>query len=402
MDRIKTKLIIAVTNRLSAAADSDARTDLIEELSENLYQRYLDLAASGMEESAAYTKALEELGDVEELLEYLRTLEPDSQQPRQDGERTGSSFDFDNMMRGAEDIVRETISQTRDAVDQAKDIVRDVAHKLKERYPHGVKDFSACGAPAEDTVIPAEGLTGLDIHLVNGDVDIRVIPDPDAQVILSGNTQQLNVRLREDGVLAISPDDRTASAAFFSTRGLLSTDVELLLPARRWDSISITTASGDVEVHDSIDAAQLSITTASGDVDLCGVSGPVQLSTASGDVELKGNYAEMSARTASGDVDLRGCAQSISCSTASGDVDLYLSALPQTLDASTKSGDCEIRIPDGLGFSLRHRTISGNLRTDFDLVGSLASRCREAMYLDGGSCAMNIETVSGSLVLRRL
>ena len=78
MDRIKTKLIIAVTNRLSAAADSDARTDLIEELSENLYQRYLDLAASGMEESAAYTKALEELGDVEELLEYLCTLEPDS------------------------------------------------------------------------------------------------------------------------------------------------------------------------------------------------------------------------------------------------------------------------------------------------------------------------------------
>lgn len=252
------------------------------------------------------------------------------------------------MMRGAEDIVRETISQTRDAVDQAKDIVRDVAHKLKERYPHGVKDFSACGAPAEDTVIPAEGLTGLDIHLVNGDVDIRVIPDPDAQVILSGNTQQLNVRLREDGILAISPDDRTASAAFFSTRGLLSTDVELLLPARRWDSISITTASGDVEVHDSIDAAQLAIT------------------------------------------------------TASGDVDLYLSALPQTLDASTKSGDCEIRIPDGLGFSLRYRTISGNLRTDFELVGSLASRCREAMYLDGGSCAMNIETVSGSLVLRRL
>ena len=39
MDRMKTKFIIAVTTRLAAAEDSNAKTDLIEELSENLYQR---------------------------------------------------------------------------------------------------------------------------------------------------------------------------------------------------------------------------------------------------------------------------------------------------------------------------------------------------------------------------
>ena len=47
MDRMKTKFIIAVTTRLAAAEDSNAKTDLIEELSENLYQRYLDLVAAG-------------------------------------------------------------------------------------------------------------------------------------------------------------------------------------------------------------------------------------------------------------------------------------------------------------------------------------------------------------------
>lgn len=400
MDRTRTRLIIAVTNRLSAAADTDARTDLIEELSENLYQRYLDLTASGVEESAAYTRALDELGDVDELLEYLRTQDPDSEPPRQSGEHTAASFDFDNMVRGAEGIVRETISQTKDAMYQAKDIVRDVAHKLKERYPHGARDFT--GAPtAEDTVIPAEGLTGLDIHLVNGDVDIRVVPDS-AQVVLSGSTQQLHVRLREDGVLSIRPDERTASAAFFSTRGLLSTDVVLLLPARHWDSVSIHTASGDIELHDPIDTAALTVSTTSGDVDLCGISGPVQLSTASGDVELKGDYTELTARTASGDIDLRGAAQSIRCATASGDVELHLNALPHTLDASSKSGDIDLRIPDGLGFRLGFRTVSGDLWTDFDLVGSLSSRCREAVYLDGGSCEMTLETISGDATLRRL
>ena len=72
MDRMKTKFIIAVTTRLAAAEDSNAKTDLIEELSENLYQRYLDLVASGMTEEAAYASALEDLGDVDELLAYLQ------------------------------------------------------------------------------------------------------------------------------------------------------------------------------------------------------------------------------------------------------------------------------------------------------------------------------------------
>lgn len=64
MDRIRTKFIIAVTSRLSAAADSNAKTDLIEELSENLYQRYQDLVGSGMGDAEAYERALEDLGDV--------------------------------------------------------------------------------------------------------------------------------------------------------------------------------------------------------------------------------------------------------------------------------------------------------------------------------------------------
>ena len=62
MNRSKTKIIIMVTNRLAAAKDSDAKMDLIEELSENLYQRYLDLAAQGLEETEALKQAMDNLG----------------------------------------------------------------------------------------------------------------------------------------------------------------------------------------------------------------------------------------------------------------------------------------------------------------------------------------------------
>lgn len=129
MDRMKTKFIIAVTTRLAAAEDSNAKTDLIEELSENLYQRYLDLVASGMTEEAAYASALEDLGDVDELLAYLQGLGPDGELPHQEGSQ-GRDY-FNEFLRGAEEVVRETISQTKEAVDQAKVIFRDVAEKLK-------------------------------------------------------------------------------------------------------------------------------------------------------------------------------------------------------------------------------------------------------------------------------
>ena len=59
MERIRTRIIIAVAERLSGAKDSNAKTELIEELSENLYQRYLDLAASSVSEEEAYRRAME-------------------------------------------------------------------------------------------------------------------------------------------------------------------------------------------------------------------------------------------------------------------------------------------------------------------------------------------------------
>ena len=53
MNNTKTKFIIAISQKLSAAPDSDAKVDLIEELSENLCARYQDMVASGMPEDQA-------------------------------------------------------------------------------------------------------------------------------------------------------------------------------------------------------------------------------------------------------------------------------------------------------------------------------------------------------------
>ena len=107
MENMRTRFIIAVTGRLAAAEDSTAKVELIEELSENLYSRWQDLTAQGMDEGEAYDKALEDLGSVEELLAYLDSLGPEGELPRQE---EGTKDYAGDLLRGVKDVFNETVS----------------------------------------------------------------------------------------------------------------------------------------------------------------------------------------------------------------------------------------------------------------------------------------------------
>ena len=316
MERMKTKFIIAVTGRLASAAESGAKVELIEELSENLYSRWEDLVSGGMDEEEAYRQALEELGDVDELLAYLAGLGPDGTLPRQE-----SSFrDFtSDLLHGVEGIVRETVNQTRDAVDQATVIVRNVTDKIREKYPDGFKgkvyvhfdgddqpdapqeEDAAPQEPAQEqeearskgwsfsvgynrdrggffcegsrpsssrrvsgTSFPSQDLRGIDVQLYNGDVTVNLSDDSQSDVRLDGDVDQLEVRISDGGTLSIRQGN-TASSSFFFLRGLASADVELTLPRRFWESVQIATVNGDVELEAGLEAGRLAVKTTSGD-----------------------------------------------------------------------------------------------------------------------------------------
>ena len=81
MDDMKLKLSEAVAARLSAAPASEEKDELIEELSDNLYRRFLEMSGAGVPEEEAFTRSLDDLGDVDELLAYLGVepqAEPDT------------------------------------------------------------------------------------------------------------------------------------------------------------------------------------------------------------------------------------------------------------------------------------------------------------------------------------
>lgn len=425
MDRIKTRIIIAVAERLSAAKDSNAKTDLIEELSENLYQRYADLAASGISEEEAYQRAMEDLGDVDELLDYLNDMEGTAAaQPHR------STRDFmGDFFRGFEEVMRETVSQTKDAVEQAKNITRDLGNKFQEKYPDGIKvncgfdvekggffwESNRKGAPVVEESVPAETVTTLDIQLHNGDVNFYVAEQENIDI--SGDTEDLEIRLDENGTLSVR-QGKTASSTVMFGRGLVRADVDLTVPAKVWESVKVNTVNGDVTFNDALEAAKLTVQTVSGDLsvdnvtsaemvfksvsgDISGdaVTGNVKAETVSGDVDLTGSFGSVAASSVSGDITVGSLFNAIACSSMSGDVDVESEGLPESMNISSKSGDVTARIPGGVGFSVK---FSGDLSTDFELVGPMGRRSGSAVYLDGGTSTFTISSASGDISLEEI
>ena len=82
-------------------------------------------------------------------------------------------------------------------------------------------------------------------------------------------------------------------------------------------------------------------------------------------------------------------------SSTSGDYDLVLQSCPAKLDLGTTSGDVEIELPRGTGFTLQYDTVSGELESDFAM-----KRSGDTSFICGnGGGSIHAETTSGDLSL---
>ena len=457
MNNAKTRFVIAISQKLSAAPDSGAKVDLIEELSENLYGRYQDMVAGGMPEDEAYAAALDKLGDVNELLAYLDCCgEQDAGADGPSGQ--GGADDWFGSLSG---FIRQTLDQAVNATTDAAAMVRAAAGQLRDS--DGFR-FNAAGGEAirankgdkrvplrtgddEELEFSSQGLRGLRVSVV-GDLSVCLSGDPDAPIWLRGDIDDLEAVTDPDGVLNIT-QEKSAGGSFFFSRGLSSASIELTIPQRHWEQLEISTTNGDVDIHDGVlEADTISLKTVSGDMELDSLevqrleaettSGDLELTdvkvqrlevtTTSGDLSLTNGAcdellfhstsgdldgsdvtAAVLVQTISGDVTLNGYIRALKADSASGDLELVSEMLPETLELSTKSGDCSVCIPDCDGFILRFSTVSGELSSDFPLTTAAGERrgrggragVAEAYYKDGGDGRVfALSSVSGDIELR--
>lgn len=529
MNEMQQKFTSAVTAALGAASPSAAKSEVIEELSDNLYQRYLDLTASGTSQEAAYRQALDCLGDTGELVEYLNSLKPDESLPElvlRPGQ--GDSSQLEDLLKNVEEIVKGALGKAKSALKDAKDMAEnslgvsadDIAKEAREKVgqafqkardvmegtinPGQADGGESTGAPeqerepsgsshswqftagydkdrggfyaqwgkpkgGEDGGVPVpldepvygEALTGLDVQ-VSGDVTIHLTEEEDGDVVIGGDVEQLEAFRSHDGVLTIRQNSQTASSSFFFRRGLYCADVNLRLPRRFWKFIQVSTAAGDVGISGDVALGLVSVKTASGDLDgrlpqceqFCfrsssgdlnweGCAGEIQAETVSGDLTFHGQLSRverLSCKSVSGDIDWEGSAQqaqfqtvsgdimlsgqlgqlqatsmsgevevagavadSARCSSTSGNIRVESTQLPQRMELSSKSGDCQARIPDVGPFCVHFKTTSGRFQSDF-FVGSMDGRSNTFTYrkdeASGGNVpSYRVSSISGNLHL---
>lgn len=424
MNKIKTRLIIAVTQRLAAAAESEAKVELIEELSENLYSRYEDMVAAGAPEEEAYEKALGELGDVNELLAYLDTLGPTGKLPPQDKKARGFADSLDremeeldkeledldrdlegldgdwkeadgkdqgtgDMFRNLGGMVRQVVDQAIDAAGDAVAMMQDAAGQLRGEFTF-VADEAQRGSDGSfaymtgDSVswegdISAADLHVVDVSLIDGDVMVRFDGEPGSLVRLEGETGGLQVQCK-NGTLLIS-QGKTAGEKFFFGRMLRSTDIELVLPRQQWERLSIRTANGDVELCEDAQVRHINVNTASGDVEIHGglKAEQVYINTASGDLNIQeASFDRLTFKSASGDFSGDGLRGELWVDTMSGDICGAYGSFP-AVHCATASGDVEV-YSDVLPRRME--------------VSSKSGDC-EASVPDGAGFTVQMSTVSG-------
>ena len=384
----------------------------------------------------AYDTLEEEFDRLEEELDEAEEAEEDEEEEEtSDGKgwkvtyHSGNrnfemnSEEFKDSMK---DMMKDIEKVIRDAAGMAKDAAKDACKMAKDAAGKVCEDVSAACTP--DTAvevnqpIDAAQLKSIDVQTFGGDITVRMSQDPEGDVLVGGDIEDIEVFRSADGVLSIRPV-KTETSVFFLGRGIFnsgsSADVVLDLPRRAWDSLKLVTTNGDVELSGDCPVNDVTITSVSGDIrsklPTCGkavcrtTNGDInwtgdvtdfRMESISGDVQFRGKSDSVNAKTTSGDLTMEGGICAATVKSISGDVCLRSNVMPDKIDIGTTSGDMWADIPDAGSFTARFRSTSGEFTSDF-FTGQMGGRSCVFNYQGGGERVYTFTSISGDVELRK-
>ena len=231
--------------------------------------------------------------------------------------------------------------------------------------------------------VPAEDITALDIDWVAGDVKIMVTDGEEIVV-----TEHADRGIPAEYALLLEADNTLRIRYSNDVWGIdmPEKDLTVLLPRT---------------VAENLTAVDLSGVSADFAVDRLTVRDAFSFDTASGKLKteaLTATGAKADVNSVSGDIELDGSFREVKAGSTSGEIDLMLRNAPAAVEVSTVSGEVDVELPAGTGFTLDYSTVSGELEYDFPLTKS-----KDGKYVCGdGACRIEVGTTSGSLSVERL
>ena len=231
--------------------------------------------------------------------------------------------------------------------------------------------------------VPAESITALSIDWVAGDVKIMVTDGEEIVV-----TEHADHGIPEEYALQLEADNTLRIRYSNDVWGIdmPEKDLTVLLPrtvAENLTAVDLSGVSADFAVGKLTVRDAFSFDTTSGKL-------KTEVLTATG--------AKADVNSVSGDIELDGSFREVKAGSTSGEIDLMLRNAPAAVEVSTVSGEVDVELPAGTGFTLDYSTVSGELECDFPLTKSV-----DGKYVCGdGACRIEVGTTSGSLSVERL
>lgn len=162
--------------------------------------------------------------------------------------------------------------------------------------------------------------------------------------------------------------------------------------------IDFSGASSDFQIEDI--KGDMKISTASGDGLIETVRGNVDLGTSSGDIQIFGLKGDLKFRTSSGDVRCSDISGFVDGRSTSGTIKIkQLKNENGIYNVEAISGDIFLELPHNFAGSLEIGTVSGDIDTQIDMnIHYSSSKCLKG-DIGSGSGRIQIETVSGDVML---
>lgn len=193
--------------------------------------------------------------------------------------------------------------------------------------------------------------------------------DPKYAMVWKQNNDKLTIRFSENTTLDLN----------LSLNNTVSKDLTILVPMG-WecDSLEVDAASAALVVKDLVIR----------EVDFDGASGLCTFENCA--------ISELDLDTASGDIYFTGSLDVLDCDAASASVIAVFDNAPERISMDSMSGDLDITLHSGVGFTVTMDGLSTDFTSDFGF-----SQNRDGSYYRGnGECRITMDAMSGDVYIR--
>ncbi len=265
--------------------------DLKDEITLNAQDRYRDYLEQGYSEAEASEKVLDSLGNLEELMNEVNAtpLREDYRGILHDvittlfGERRKGNEHYSEVFAGVNELILNVTSadvsvsiSPDDCIhveangdDAMLEVVQEEERVTLTENRHGLLSFG--GIETVEISLP-EGMKALEIHVVNGDIEISDVEVPLITIgTVNGDVDLSDILFDSLQIHTVNGDTEIESEGTFDLIQCqsVSGDVSISLPGVEGVDFAYETLSGDVECSLDYDSRHaIRVTTVSGDIDI--------------------------------------------------------------------------------------------------------------------------------------